>query len=73
MGKIAWSPLRFIVPTAGAKISCETVVLLMGSRTIDVSSASGKAVKIRRHMLTQKNVGKKSCEPMKREVTFNEG
>jgi hypothetical protein len=42
----------------------------MGSRNIDVRNASGKAVKIRRHMLTQKSVGKKSCEPMKREAVY---
>ncbi len=47
---------------------CETVVHLMGSRNIAVRSASGKAVKIRRPMSTQKNVGKKYCEPLKSEA-----
>jgi len=42
----------------------------MGSRNIDGRNASGKAVNMRRHMLTQKNVGKKSCEPMKREAAY---
>ncbi len=68
--KIPWSPPLSIVPTAEAKRSCETVVLPMGSRNIDGRTASGKAVNIRRHMLTQKNVGKKSCEPMKREAAY---
>jgi hypothetical protein len=68
--KIPWSSPLFIAPTAEAKISCETVVLPMGSRNIDVRNASGKAVKIRCHMLTQKNVGKKYCEHMKREAVY---
>jgi hypothetical protein len=66
--KIAWSLPLSIVPTAEVRISCETVVLPMGSRNIDVRNASGKAVKIRRRMLIQKNVGKKYGEPLKREA-----
>jgi hypothetical protein len=42
----------------------------MESRNISVRHASGKAAKIRHHMPTQKNVGKKSCELMKREAVY---
>ena len=68
--QIPWSSPLFIAPTAEAKISCETVVLPMGSRNIDGRNASGKVVKIRCHMLTQKNVGKKSCGPRKKEAVY---
>jgi hypothetical protein len=68
--KIPWSLPRFIVPTAEAKISCATVDHLTESRNIAVRHASGKAVKIRRHRPTQKNVGKKFYGPMKREAVY---
>jgi hypothetical protein len=42
----------------------------MESRNIFVRHVSGKAEKIRHHMPTQKNVGKKSCEPMRREAVY---
>jgi hypothetical protein len=60
----------FIVPTAEAKRSCATVDHRTESRNIAVRHASGKAVNIRRHMSTQKSVGKKSCEPMKSEAAY---
>ena len=68
--KIPWSPPLFIVPTAEAKISCVTVDHRTESRNIAVRRASGIAVNIRHHMPTQKNIGKKSCEPMKREAVY---
>jgi hypothetical protein len=68
--KILWSPPLFIVPTAEAKISYVTVDHRTESRNIAVRHVSGKAVNIRRHMSIQKNIGKKSCEPMKREAVY---
>ena len=43
---------------------------LMESKNTDVRNVRGKAEKILPHMLTQKNVGKKYCERMKREAVY---
>jgi hypothetical protein len=43
-------------------------MLLMESKNTDARNVRGKAEKILPQMYTQKNVGKKSCERMRREA-----